>query len=40
VITVYALAGSSGLRKGFSVDEVSGLPVLAQGTLTGRYARR
>jgi Raf kinase inhibitor-like YbhB/YbcL family protein len=40
VITVYALAGSSGLRKGFSADEVSGLPVLAQGTLTGRYARR
>jgi Raf kinase inhibitor-like YbhB/YbcL family protein len=40
VITVYALGGSSGLRKGFSADEVSGLPVLAQGTLTGHYARR
>jgi Raf kinase inhibitor-like YbhB/YbcL family protein len=40
VITVYALGASSGLRKGFSADEVSGLPVLGQGTLTGRYARR
>lgn len=40
VITVYALGGSSGLRKGFSADEVSGLPVLGQGTLTGRYGRR
>lgn len=40
VITVYALGGSSGLRKGFSADDVGGLPVLGQGTLTGRYARR
>ena len=40
VITVYALGQSSGLRKGFSADDVSGLPVLGQGTLTGRYARR
>lgn len=40
VITVYALGQSSGLRKGFSAEDVSGLPVLGQGTLTGRYARR
>jgi phosphatidylethanolamine-binding protein (PEBP) family uncharacterized protein len=40
VITVYALGQSSGLRKGFSADDVSGLPVLGRGTLTGLYARR
>jgi Raf kinase inhibitor-like YbhB/YbcL family protein len=40
VIMVYALAQSSGLKRGFSADDVSGLPVLAQGTLTGLYARR
>jgi Raf kinase inhibitor-like YbhB/YbcL family protein len=40
VITVYALGQPSGLRKGFSADDVSGLPVLGQGTLTGLYARR
>lgn len=40
VITVYALGQPSGLRKGFSADDVSGLPVLGQGTLTGRFGRR
>ena len=40
VITLYALAQSSGLRRGFSADDVDGLPVLGQGTLTGLYARR
>ncbi|HJS95993.1 MAG TPA: YbhB/YbcL family Raf kinase inhibitor-like protein [Solirubrobacteraceae bacterium] len=40
VITVYALGQSSGLRKGFSADDVSALPVLGQGTLTGLYGRR
>jgi Raf kinase inhibitor-like YbhB/YbcL family protein len=40
VITVYALAQASRLRIGFSADDVAGLPVLAQGTLTGLYARR
>ncbi|MGN6868243.1 MAG: YbhB/YbcL family Raf kinase inhibitor-like protein [Solirubrobacteraceae bacterium] len=40
VITVYALGQPSGLRKGFSADDVSALPVLGQGTLTGLYARR
>lgn len=40
VITVYALGQPSGLRKGFSPDDVSGLPVLGQGQLTGLYARR
>jgi Raf kinase inhibitor-like YbhB/YbcL family protein len=39
VITVYALGQASGLKRGFSAGEVSGLPVLGQGTLTGRYAR-
>jgi Raf kinase inhibitor-like YbhB/YbcL family protein len=40
VITVYALGQRSGLSRGFSADDVSALPVLGQGTLTGRYARR
>jgi Raf kinase inhibitor-like YbhB/YbcL family protein len=40
VITVYALGQPSGLRNGFSADDVSALPVLGQGILTGRYARR
>jgi len=40
VITVYALGQSSGLGKGFSADDVSALPVLGQGTLTGLYGRR
>ncbi len=40
VITVYALGQSSGLSKGFSSGEVTALPTLAQGTLTGLYARR
>jgi Raf kinase inhibitor-like YbhB/YbcL family protein len=40
VITVYALAQPSGLKPGFSGDDVSTLPVLGQGTLTGLYARR
>lgn len=40
VITVYALGQPSGLRKGFSADDVTGLPVLGQGTLTGLYARQ
>jgi Raf kinase inhibitor-like YbhB/YbcL family protein len=40
VITVYALGQPSGLKRGFGADEVSGLAVLGQGTLTGLYARR
>jgi Raf kinase inhibitor-like YbhB/YbcL family protein len=40
VITVYALGQASGLARGFSADDVSALPVLGQGTLTGLYARR
>ncbi len=40
VITVYALGQASGLGKGFSPGDVATLPVLAQGTLTGPYARR
>jgi Raf kinase inhibitor-like YbhB/YbcL family protein len=40
VITVYALGQTSGLHIGFSADDVSGLAVLGQGTLTGLYARR
>jgi hypothetical protein len=40
VITVFALGQPSGLSKGFSADDVSALPVLGQGTLTGRYARQ
>ena len=40
VITVYALGQPSGLGKGFSAEEVSGLPVLGQGHLTGLYARQ
>jgi Raf kinase inhibitor-like YbhB/YbcL family protein len=40
VITVYALGQPSRLRRGFSADDVSALPVLGQGTLTGLYARR
>jgi Raf kinase inhibitor-like YbhB/YbcL family protein len=39
VITVYALGQPSGLSNGFSAGEVATVPVLAQGTLTGRYAR-
>jgi Raf kinase inhibitor-like YbhB/YbcL family protein len=40
VITVYALGQRSGLKRGFGADDVSALPVLGQGTLTGLYARR
>jgi Raf kinase inhibitor-like YbhB/YbcL family protein len=40
VLTVYALGQSSGLKSGFSADDVSALPVLGQGTLAGAYARR
>lgn len=40
VITAYALAQPSGLKSGFTGDDVSALPVLGQGTLTGLYARR
>lgn len=40
VITVYALGQPSGLGRGFTAADVSGLPVLGQGTLTGLYARR
>jgi hypothetical protein len=40
VITVYALGQPSGLSKGFTAGDVSALPVLGQGTLTGRYARQ
>jgi hypothetical protein len=40
VITVYALGQSSGLKRGFGADDVSMLPVLGRGTLTGLYARR
>jgi Raf kinase inhibitor-like YbhB/YbcL family protein len=40
VITVYALAQPSGLKRGFSAGDVSALPTLGQGTLTGLYARR
>lgn len=40
VITVYALGQPSGLGRGFTAADVSGLPVLGQGTLTGIYARR
>lgn len=40
VITVYALAQPSGLKSGFTGADVSALPVLGQGTLTGLYARR
>ena len=39
-ITVYALGQPSGLKQGFSADQLSGLPILDQGTLTGTYARR
>lgn len=39
-ITVYALAQPSGLKQGFSVGDLRGLPILGQGTLTGLYARR
>ncbi len=40
MITVYALGQPSGLKPGFSADDVSGLPVLTYGILTGVYARR
>jgi Raf kinase inhibitor-like YbhB/YbcL family protein len=40
VVTVYALAQPSGLKTGFTGEDVSALPVLGQGTLTGLYARR
>lgn len=40
VVTVYALGQPSGLTRGFTADDVTGLPVLGQGTLTGLYARR
>lgn len=40
VITVYALGQPSGLQRGFGADDVSALPVLGQGMLTGIYARR
>jgi len=39
VITVYALGQPSGLKSGFGAGDVSGLPLLAQATLTGVYAR-
>ena len=39
-ITVYALSQPSGLKQGFSAGDLSGLPILGQGTLTGLYARR
>jgi Raf kinase inhibitor-like YbhB/YbcL family protein len=39
-ITVYALGRPSMLKSGFSADAVSRLPVLATGSLTGRYGRR
>jgi Raf kinase inhibitor-like YbhB/YbcL family protein len=39
-ITVYALSRPSKLKPGFSAGAVSGLPVLASGSLTGLYARR
>jgi Raf kinase inhibitor-like YbhB/YbcL family protein len=38
-ITVYALGQPSGLKRGFSAGEVTGLPILAQATLTGTYGR-
>jgi Raf kinase inhibitor-like YbhB/YbcL family protein len=38
-LTVYALAQPSGLKHGFSAGDVAALPILGQGTLTGRYAR-
>jgi len=40
VITVFALGQASGLKRGFGAEDVSALPVLGQGTLTGLYARR
>jgi hypothetical protein len=40
VITVYALGQPSGLKRGFTGDDVAGLPVVAEGTLIGLYARR
>lgn len=40
VITAYALTQPSGLKTGFTGDDVSALPMLGQGTLTGLYARR
>jgi hypothetical protein len=39
VITVYALGQPAGLSKAFSPGDVATLPVLAQGMLSGRYAR-
>jgi Raf kinase inhibitor-like YbhB/YbcL family protein len=39
VITVYALGQPSGLKHGFTAGDVSALPILAQGTLTGTYTR-
>ena len=39
-ITVYALSRPSMLKPGFSAGAVTGLPALATGRLTGRYARR
>jgi Raf kinase inhibitor-like YbhB/YbcL family protein len=38
-ITVYALSRPSMLKPGFSAGAVAGLPVLAIGSLSGRYAR-
>lgn len=38
-ITVYALGQPSGLKQGFTAGEVATLPILAQGTLSGAYAR-
>ena len=40
VITVYALGQPSGLTRGFTSADVSGQPLLGQGTMTGLYARR
>ena len=40
VVTVYALGQPSGLKRGFSADDVTDLPVLTYGIHTGVYARR
>jgi Raf kinase inhibitor-like YbhB/YbcL family protein len=39
VITVYALGEPSGLKEGFSAGDVSTLPILGQGMLTGTYSK-
>lgn len=40
VITVYALGVHSELKRGFGGDDLNPVPALAQGTLTGLYAKR